>query len=285
MSIAVTGATGHLGALAIQALLDRGVEPGDIVAAGRNRDRLARFEDRGTRTAPIDFDDVESLTAAFTGVEKLLLVSGSEVGRRTTQHQNAVDAARAAGVELIVYTSAPHADTSSLQLAAEHLATEKVLQASGVPFVVLRNGWYLENYTGQIPQFLQLGRIVGAAGDGRISAAARADFAEAAAVVLVTPGHEGAIYELGGDEPFTMSELAAELSRQTGQAIPYENLSVDAYTQVLIGAGLPEPVAAMLADNDRAIAAGELFIDTGDLHRLIGHPPSPLPQAITAALA
>lgn len=285
MSIAVTGATGHLGALAIQALLDRGAEPGDIVATGRNRDRLAGFEARGIRTAPIDFDDVESLRTAFKDARQLLLVSSSQVGRRVTQHQSAIDAARDAGVGLIAYTSAPHADTTSLGLAAEHLATEKALRASGVPFVLLRNGWYLENYTEQIPQYLQQGRIIGAAGDGRISGAARADFAEAAATVITTPGHEGAVYELGGDEAFTMPDLADELSRQTGETVPYENLSVETYTQVLIGAGVPEPFASILADNDRAVAAGELHIDTGDLHRLIGHPPTTLRQAITDALA
>jgi NAD(P)H dehydrogenase (quinone) len=173
----------------------------------------------------------------------------------------------------------------SLQLAVEHRATEDALAAGGVPFAVLRNGWYFENYTAQIPVYLQTGRIVGAAGDGRISGAARADYAEAAAAVLTGEGHTGAVYELGGDEPFTMAELASELSRQAGREIPYENLTVEAYTEALLGAGLPEPVAAILADSDRGIAAGELLIETGDLRRLIGHPPATLAEVIAAGLS
>jgi NAD(P)H dehydrogenase (quinone) len=285
MSIVVTGATGHLGRLTIQALLDRGVEAGQILAAGRSPDRLGALAAEGIPTAPIDFSDIETLRPVLKGADKVLLVSGNEIGRRVPQHQNVIRAAAEAGVELLVYTSAPYADRTSLQLAVEHRATEDALRAGGVPFAVLRNGWYFENYTAQIPVYLQTGRIMGAAGDGRISAAARADYAEAAAAVLTGEGHTGAVYELGGDDPFTMAELASELSRQVEREIPYENLTVEAYTQELLGAGLPEPIAAILADTDRGIAAGELLIETGDLRRLIGHPTATLANVITAALS
>lgn len=284
MPIVVTGATGHLGRLTVQALLERGVDRGEIVAAGRNPERLASLESEGITAVAIDFSDIETLRATFKGADKVLLVSGNEVGQRVTQHHNVIRAAGEAAVDLLVYTSAPHADSTSLQLAVEHRATEESLQASGVPFAILRNGWYFENYTAQIPMYLQQGRIVGAAGDGKIGAAARSDYAAAAAAVLTADGHAGAVYELAGDQAFTMTELAAELSRQVGREIPYENLTVESYLQILVAAGLPEPIAAIYADSDRGIAAGELFIETGELRRLIGRPTTTLPEAIAAAL-
>ncbi len=197
MTVVVTGATGHLGRLAVESLLDRGVAPEQIVATGRNVEKLADLAARGVVVRRADFDDPSTLAAAFAGADKVLLVSGSEVGKRVQQHTNAIDAAKAAGVALIAYTSIPYADRSSLLLAEEHAATERVLAASGVPHVLLRNSWYLENYTAQLPTYLEHG-VAGAAGSGRVSAAARRDFAEAAATVLIEDGHAGAVYELGG---------------------------------------------------------------------------------------
>ncbi|MFI6822219.1 SDR family oxidoreductase [Micromonospora sp. NPDC050187] len=282
MSIVVTGATGHLGRLAVESLLRRGVPADRIVALGRNASRLADLEARGVVVRAADYGDPASLRAAFVGAEKLLFVSGSEAGRRGTQHHNVVAAAREAGVGLVAYTSIVKADTSSLLLAAEHLATERELAASGLPYVLLRNGWYLENYTGQLATYLQHG-VLGSASDGRVSAAARADYAEAAAAVLTTEGHAGRVYELGG-APFTLTDLAAEVSRQSGRHVVYTDLPVEKYTEMLVGAGVPEPYAAVLADADRGLAAGDLYVGDDDLRALIGREPTSLAEAVRAAL-
>ncbi|MGS2618105.1 SDR family oxidoreductase [Micromonospora sp. LZ34] len=282
MSIVVTGATGHLGRLIVESLLRRGVPAGEVVALGRDTDRLADLADRGVAVRRADYNDVESLRAAFAGAEKLAFVSGTEIGRRVEQARNVVTAAEEAGVRLIAYTSAPKADTSSLILAVDHRGTEQVIAASGLPYVFLRNSWYFENYLPQIPTYLEHG-IAGAAGDGRISGAARADYAEAVAAVLTTEGHAGRVYELGG-AGFTMTELAEELSRQAGRHVGYTDLPVEKYVEVLVGAGLPREYAEVLADGDRAAAQGELYVAGDDLARLIGREPTTLAEAIRAAL-
>jgi NAD(P)H dehydrogenase (quinone) len=283
MSIVVTGATGHLGRLAIESLLTRGVPAEQIVATGRRVEALDDLRERGVTVRRADYSDPASLRDAFAGAERLLLVSGSEVGQRLSQHRNAIAAAKEAGVQLIAYTSILRADTSTLRLAAEHRATEQALAESGVPHVLLRNGWYTENYTGQLPTYLQYG-IVGAADDGQVSAATRADYAAAAAAVLTEEGHEGAVYELGG-EAFTMAELAAAVSAATGQNVTYTDVPVQQYTQILVAAGLPEPVAAVYADGDRGVADGELFVPSTDLRKLIGRAPTSLDEAVAAAAA
>jgi NAD(P)H dehydrogenase (quinone) len=281
MSIVVTGATGHLGRLAVEALLERGVPAAEVVATGRRTGALADLAERGVVVRTADYDDAASLEAAFAGADRLLLVSGSEVGQRVRQHGNAVAAARAAGVGFIAYTSIAHADTSTLLLAEEHRATEQLLAESGVPHALLRNSWYTENYTAQLPVYLEHG-ITGAAGDGAVSAATRADYAAAAAAVVATDGHAGAVYELGG-APFTMTELAQVVSAATGRTVTYTDLPVEQYQQVLVGAGLPEPVAAVLADGDRGVAAGELLVEGDDLARLLGRAPTSLADAVAAA--
>lgn len=283
--ITITAATGQFGRLVIDDLLDRGVPAAEITAAVRNPEKAADLAARGVRVVEADYTRPETLVPAFTGTDRLLFISGSELGQRIEQHKNVVDAARTAGVGLLIYTSAPKADTSSLQLAAEHLATERAIEASGLPFVILRNGWYLENYTGTLAQTLQSGAVFGAAGDGRVSAATRADLAAAAAAVLVDQAPAvGTRYELGGDEAFTMTELAAEISRQSGTAVSYRDLPVEEYTQLLVSFGLPAPVAAIIADSDRGLSVGDLRVETGDLRRLIGRPPVGLADAVAAAL-
>lgn len=282
MTIVVTGATGPFGGLAIDALLRRGVPAGQIIAAGRDPGKLASLRDRGVTVRQADYDDPPSLRAAFAGADRLLFVSGSEVGRRIPQHQAVVAAAREAGVSLVAYTSSPHADTSDMTLAVEHRATEQALTDSGLRYAFLRNGWYIENYTATLPAILEHG-LIGAAGDGLISAAARADLAEAAAAVVAGDGHQNQVYELGG-APFTLTGLAAEISRLSGRDVRYTDLPEEAYARALMDAGLPEPVASLLADSDRAAAKGALYVEGDDLPRLLGRPVTPLAEVIRAAL-
>jgi len=285
MAIVVTGATGHLGRLVVESLLKRGVPAENVVATGRRVETIADLAERGVDVRRAEFDRPDTLATAFAGAAVVLLVSGSEFGTRVAGHRAVVEAARAAGAGRIVYTSAPHADTSTMLLARDHRATEEIVTASGLPWTVLRNGFYHEVYTDQLPSYLQQGAIVGAAGTGRISGAARADLADAAAAVLTGDGHAERTYELGGDEAFTMPEFAAELSRQSGRTIPYRTVPVAEYQAALEGFGLPSPVAEVYADIDRGIEAGLVHIETGDLRALIGRPTTPLSQSIADALA
>lgn len=285
MTVAVTGASGHLGRLVIRALLDRGVPAGDIVAAVRSPEKVADLAALGVRVREADYDKPETLADAFKGVDRLLLVSGSEVGARVPQHTNAVEAAVAAGVSFIAYTSAPYADDTDLPLAPEHAATEEVIRASGLPFSFLRNSWYVENYTDHLTSTLQHGAILGSAGDGKVSAAPRADFAAAAAAVLAGEGHDNTVYELGGDQAFTLTELAAEVSRQSGKDVSYRDLPPAEYTRALVGAGLPEGYAQVLAGCDVSLREGRLLVETGDLSRLIGRQTTPLSASVAEGLA
>ncbi|BCB75438.1 SDR family oxidoreductase [Phytohabitans flavus] len=285
MTVAVTGASGQLGRLVIRALLDRGVPAGEIVAAVRSPEKVADLASLGVRVREADYDKPETLAEAFAGVDRLLLISGSEVGVRVAQHTNAVNAAVAAGVSLIAYTSAPYADTTDLPIAPEHKATEEVIRVSGVPFTFLRNSWYVENYTDNLASALQYGAILGAAGDGKVSAAPRADFAAAAAAVLRGEGHDNKVYELGGDQPFTLTELAAEVARQSGREVVYRDLPQEEYAQALIAVGLPDGYAHVLAGSDVSLKEGKLLVETGDLSRLIGRPTTPLADSVAEGLA
>jgi len=284
MKYVITGATGQLGRLVVEALLERDVPADEIVATGRAVGRISDLADRGVQVRAVDYDDVESLREAFQGAQRVLLVSGSEFGRRTSQHRNVITAAGEAGVDLLAYTSVVQADQTGMLLAADHLATEKALADSGLPHALLRNGWYLENYTDQLATFLEHGAVLGSAGGGQISAATRADYAEAAAVVLLSDDQAGRIYELGGDVAFTLTELAQTVAEATGRSVEYRDLPASDYTQVLVGAGLPEPYAAILADSDLGIARGDLRVTTGDLGRLLGRPPTTLRDAVQAAV-
>ncbi|MDN3258307.1 SDR family oxidoreductase [Streptomyces sp. CSDS2] len=282
MSIVVTGATGHLGRHVVAQLLEK-VPAERITAVVRDAAKGADLAARGVRLAVADYNAPETLDGLFAAGDKVLLISGSEVDKdRAAQHTAVVDAAKAAGVALLAYTSAP--GTLTAALADDHRATEKVLLASGLPYTLLRNGWYHENYTEHLAPVLEHGAVVQAAGDGRVSSAARADYAAAAVAVLTGEGHENATYELGGDEAWSFAEYAAELSRQTGREIVYRQVSVADLTGILTGAGLPAPLAGILAGVDASIAEGELVVSSGDLSRLIGRPTTPLAEAVTAAL-
>lgn len=284
MTIAITGASGHLGRLVVESLLDSGVTPSDIVAVVRTPAKIDDLAARGVTVRAADYEDPATLRAAFEGVDRLLLVSGNEMGRRVEQHGKVVDAAREAGVKLIAYTSIPNATTTPLKLAAEHKATEELIAKSGLPATLLRNGWYWENYAGDLAGVVERGVLPGAAGDGKVAGAARRDYADAAAAVLTGDGHEGKVYELGGDERLTYTELAEQLSKASGKTVEYRNLSKDEYQAVLQSAGLPDQYAAILADSDAGVATGALDVTSGDLQRLIGRASTPVVEVFEAAL-
>ncbi len=280
MKFGITGATGQLGRIVIEKLKER-VSGEEIVALARSKQKAA---DLGVEVREADYDRAETLTSALRGIDTLLLISGSEVGKRAPQHKNVISAAKQAGVKWIVYTSILRADKSTISLAAEHLATEIALKESGIPYTLLRNGWYTENYTGSIPGALAGGALAGSAGNGKISSAARADFAEAAVTVLTASGHEGKVYELAGDDAYTLSDLAAEVSRQTGKDIEYNNLPEKDYASLLAGFGLTEALAKSIAGWDVSASKGELFDDSRQLSKLIGRPTTPLAVVVKQAL-
>lgn len=281
--IAVTGASGQLGRLVIEGLLKK-IPAAKVVAVVRNPDRVKDLAALGVQVRQADYDQPGTLEKAFQGADKLLLISSSEVGRRVPQHRAVIEAAKRAGVKLIAYTSILRADTSPLPLAAEHKETEALLHASGVPFVLLRNGWYTENYLASVPVALQHGVVLGSAGDGRIASAARANYAEAAAAVLTRDDQAGRVYELAGDESYTLAELAAEIARQSGKAVAYQNLPAADFKAALVNAGLPQGFATLLAESDVGASKGGLFDDGYQLGQLIGHPTTPLATLVKAAM-
>ncbi|CAB4927829.1 unannotated protein [freshwater metagenome] len=281
-TIAVTAATSHLGRLVVEALLERGVAAGSMVATTRDAAKAADLAAVGVDVRVADYADPATLDTALAGVDRVLLVSSDAVGDRAEGHLNVIAAAERAGVQLLAYTSVLKADATAMLLAADHQATERRLAESPVPTVLLRNGWYTENYTAQLEVALEHG-LVGSAGDGRVAVASRRDYAEAAAVVLSGDGHEGAVYELAGDEALTMSELAALISEATGRDVAYQDVPVETFAGILAGAGLPEPLNAVIADSSAGIGRGELVSDSGDLSRLIGRPTTPAAETIRDA--
>ena len=281
MKIGVTGATGQLGRLVVEKLKEKGLAE-NVVALVRTPQKAA---DLGVEAREFDYNNPDKLADALKGIDNLILISGNEIGQRATQHANVIEASKKAGVNWIVYTSLLHADTSTLSLAAEHFATEKTLQESGLSYTILRNGWYTENYTGSVAGVVAAGAFIGSAGNGKISSAARADFADAIAVVVTEEGHQEKTYELAGDESFTLADLAAEISRQTGKTIPYNNLPETAYADILKSFGLPEMFAEAIASWDTGAAKGDLFNESHQLSKLIGRPTTPLAETVKAALA
>ncbi|WP_280299960.1 SDR family oxidoreductase [Nocardia neocaledoniensis] len=281
MTVAVTGASGQLGRLVVEALLAAGERP---VAIVRDPAKVADLAERGAVIRQASYDDPAALDAALAGVDRVLLISGNEFGARVAQHTNVLRAAERAGVELLAYTSIPAASDNRMILASEHRGTEEVLATATVPTVLLRNSWYWENYAAGAAHAVETGVLAGASADGKVSGAPRADYAAAAAAVLTTDGHAGRVYELGGDEALTGADIAAVLAEVTGKPVRYENLAEADYAAVLGQAGLPEPVAAALADADSGIAEGLLEVRTGDLAKLIGRPVTSPAEAFRAIL-
>ncbi|WP_329195556.1 SDR family oxidoreductase [Streptomyces sp. NBC_01435] len=284
MSIVVTGATGELGRLVVEQLLAT-VPASGIAAVVRDEEKAAPLAARGIELRVADYNRPESLKDAFRAGDRVLLISGSEVGRRVPQHTAVIEAAKAAGVAQLAYTGILGGPDADFQLAAEHKVTEQLILDSGLPHTFLRNGWYTENYTANLAPVLEHGAVVANAGDGRVASAARADYAAAAAAVLTGEGHIGAVYELSGDVAWSFAEYAATVAAATGKEIVYKNVPAAAHQEILVGAGLPEGFAAILVDVDEAIGRGLLAATSGDLARLIGRPTTPLAETVAAAVA
>ncbi|MBB5914282.1 NAD(P)H dehydrogenase (quinone) [Nocardia transvalensis] len=282
MTVAVTGASGQLGRLVVEALLRR--EAGPVVAIVRDPSKVADLAERGVDVRQASYDDAEALDRALTGVDRVLLVSGNEFGARVDQHATVIRAAERAGVELLAYTSIPRATENSMILAQEHRGTEAVLAESAVPHAILRNGWYWENYASALAPAVDSGVLSGAAGEGRVAGAARADYAEAAAAVLTTDGHAGQVYELGGDQRLTYADLAQVLSEVSGKPVRYQDLPQAEYASALEKAGLPADYAQVLADADTGVRGGLLDVTSGDLQKLIGRASTPVTEVFSAAL-
>lgn len=282
--IAVTGATGQLGRLVIEALLKK-VPAAEIIAAVRSPEKAKDIAALGVQVRKADYSHPDTLVSAFSGVEKVLLISSSEVGAREAQHKSVIAAAKEAGVSLLAYTSLLHADTTPLGLGSEHRSTEQALIASGVPFAILRNGWYTENYAASIAPAVAHGAFIGAAGEGKVASASRQDYAEAAAAVLTSSDAAGKTYELAGDTAYTLAEFSAEIAQKSGKEIQYVNMSQAEFSAALKGAGLPDWLAEMLADSDAGAAQGALFDDGHTLSKLIGRPTTPWQDVVSAFVA
>ena len=280
--IGITGATGKLGAIVLKKLIAEGTNPSDILALGRNENRLQELaKDLGVKTAKFDYTDQNTIDAVLSQTEKLLLISSSEVGKRFTQHKNVIEGAKKAGIKQIAYTSLLKADTSPLGLAPEHKQTEELLLSSGLNYTILRNGWYTENYTDQLPVMLEHLGFVGCAKEAKISAAPREDYAQAASKVLTSSGHDHKIYELAGDNAFTLSELASEVSAATKKDIKYTDLPEADFTKILVDAGLPEGFAQVLSSTETFAQEGALFDDSKTLSKLIGRPTRTLKEILS----
>lgn len=281
MKIGITGASGQLGKLVVEQLKEK-VGKDNVVALARSPEKM---KEAGVEVRPFDYNKPESLEEQLKDIGRLLLISASEIGQRARQHQNVIQAARKAGVSWIVYTSLLHADSTTLNLAGEHLETEKLLKESGLDYTILRNGWYTENYTGSIDAALAGGAFIGSADSGQISSAARADYAEAATVVITSDGHKGKVYELAGDNTYTLHDLASEISRQSGKKIPYKNLPETEYAQTLESYGLPKEFARALASWDVSASRGDLFNNSHQLSKLTGHATTPMEETVRQAMA
>jgi len=285
MTILITGTSGHLGHLVVDALLARGAAADTIVAGARDVAKIADLAERGVRTARVDYDDAESLSAAFAGVDSVLLVSGSEPGRRLASHQNVIAAAAAAGVTKLVYTSAPKATTFDWALGAEHKATEEAIAASGIPAVIVRNNWYVENYLPDVQRAADSGVIAASVGDARLAPATRADLADGAAVVLLEDGHIGAVYEFAGDTRIGYDDIAAAAAEVLGRDVRYVRLTTEEHVAALEGAGLDAGTAGFVAGLDTGIRDGVLDVADDTLSRLIGRPTTPFADGLRSALA
>jgi len=280
MKIGITGASGQLGQLVVSKLKAI-IGAGSVVGLVRSPEKMASL---GIESRKFDYNHPEDLTEALQGIDKLLLISGNEMGKRLDQHKAVIHAAKEAGIKHLVYTSLLRADSTTLVLGPEHSATEEAIKESGIPYTILRNGWYNENYTATLSGTVAVGTLYGASGEGKISSASREDFAEAAATVLTDDGHLNVTYELAGDEAYTMEDYAHYISNGAGKTISYVNLSEEDFAKGLVDAGLPEPVAGFFAGTHTATLAGDLYDNGRQLSKLIGRPTTPISASIAELL-
>ena len=283
MKIAITGATGQLGHHVIQALLTK-TDAQNIVALVRDLNKAQHLKAQGVELRHFDYDQTETLAPALEGIDKLLLISANEIGRRTPQHQAVIQAAQQSNVPYIAYTSLLNADASTLGLSQEHRETEALIKNSGLTYTFLRNNWYTENYLAGLSHAIESGTLYGAANDGKISSASRIDYAEAAATVLVSDTHENRIYELAGSTAFTLQDFANTISEVSGQAVQYKNLTSEQYHQALVQAGLPTGLVDVIVDADVKTQTGAMFSDSKDLEQLIGRKTTSIQEEITNTL-
>lgn len=280
MKIGVTGATGQLGKLVVEQLKKK-VGKENVVALVRNPEKA---KDLGVETRPFDYNNSEGLDVQLKDIERLLLISSNEIGKRARHHKNVIEATKNAGVKWLVYTSVLHADSTTLNLAGEHLETEKMLKNSGVNYTILRNGWYTENYTGSIGGALAGGAFIGSGGSGKISSAARVDFAEAAATVISDESYKGKVYELAGDNAYTLADLAAEISKQTGKTIPYRDLPETEYAKILESFDIQKGFAQAIASWDVSVSKGDLYDNSMQLSKIIGRPTTSMAESVRLVL-
>lgn len=284
MTLLVTAASGQLGRLVVDALLQRGVPASDIVAGVRTPSKADDLSARGVSVVEFDYARPETLAPVLTGVDRVLLISGTDADR-VSGHRNVIAVARDAGVGRLVYTSAPRVDEIDYALGADHKATEEAIAASGLSATVLRHNWYTENYLDAVARAADTGEIVAAVGDARVASASRRDYAEAAALALITDDLAGQTLEVGGDVAWTYDELAQAATEVLGRPVTYTAVTIEQLTAGLEAAGLDAGTAAFVAGIDDAIARGALSQTDGTLSRLLGRPTTPLVDGLREGLA
>ncbi|MEH7097729.1 SDR family oxidoreductase [Neobacillus vireti] len=280
MKLLVTGATGKLGTKVVDTLL-KAIPASELAVSVRNPEKAEGLRNRGVEVRQGDFDQPETLDQAFTGIDRLLIISADgDNETRIRQHTDAVQAAERAGVKFIAYTSLANATESKNLMAPPHVATEAAIIKTGIPYSFLRNNWYLENEMGSIQGALAGAPWVTSAGEGKVGWALQQDYADAAAAVLLGNGHENSVYELSGPL-LTQAELASELGAVLGKEIPVQQVSDEKYAEIMKGLGLPDFVIPIVVGIQESIRNGSLDVESNDFEKVLGRPVTPIKEALT----